>query len=265
MKLKEKTNVERPRVIFNKKNNKFVMWFHLDFPSRNFNGVPGVAVSDNPYGPFKIVSSRSAIVHTSILNRDGTLGAHSNSLSIDKSNESFEKSLKNRSVFRDFNLVELNKSAYIVYVTDGNKSMNVVKLDDSYTTFTNIQARLLVGMRLEAPAIFTYKNTIYIIASGLKGFSPTYSLSFKSNNILGPWYNIGNPYKSSDVKFNNISFDSQSSSTFYDSNLKSFVLMGDRWNKKNLKDSGYIWSKLDFNGDGINIKWSRKWCGDEGY
>jgi hypothetical protein len=44
--------LERPKVIFNKKNGKFVMWFHLELNGHGYNSArTGVAVSDNPEGP----------------------------------------------------------------------------------------------------------------------------------------------------------------------------------------------------------------------
>ena len=48
--------LERPKVIYNAKTKKFVMWFHAD--SMNYAAARcGVAVSDTPAGPFKYLRS----------------------------------------------------------------------------------------------------------------------------------------------------------------------------------------------------------------
>ena len=50
--------IERPKVIFNKKTKKFVMWFHLEpVPTGESSGAygsakSGIAYADSPYGPF---------------------------------------------------------------------------------------------------------------------------------------------------------------------------------------------------------------------
>ena len=45
---------ERPKVLYNKKTGKFVMWMHLDTPNYTYAGV-AVAVADRPIGPFTVI------------------------------------------------------------------------------------------------------------------------------------------------------------------------------------------------------------------
>jgi sucrose-6-phosphate hydrolase SacC (GH32 family) len=45
--------VERPKVIFNAKTGKFVMWFHLELKQQGYNAArSGIAVADKPTGPY---------------------------------------------------------------------------------------------------------------------------------------------------------------------------------------------------------------------
>lgn len=45
--------LERPKVIYNEKTGKFVMWFHLELKGKGYSAArAGVAVSDSPTGPF---------------------------------------------------------------------------------------------------------------------------------------------------------------------------------------------------------------------
>lgn len=41
--------MERPKVIYNKRTKKFVMWFHLELKGKGYEAArAGVAVSDSP-------------------------------------------------------------------------------------------------------------------------------------------------------------------------------------------------------------------------
>ena len=48
--------LERPKVVYNKKTGKFVMWFHADSADYT-KAAAGVAVGDSPVGPFKFLGS----------------------------------------------------------------------------------------------------------------------------------------------------------------------------------------------------------------
>lgn len=48
--------LERPKVIYNKKNNNYVMWFHLEPKGAGYSGaLSGIAVSDQAAGPYKFL------------------------------------------------------------------------------------------------------------------------------------------------------------------------------------------------------------------
>ena len=50
--------MERPKVIYNGKTGKFVLWFHLELKGRGYGPArAAVAVSDRPEGPYRFVSS----------------------------------------------------------------------------------------------------------------------------------------------------------------------------------------------------------------
>ena len=50
--------LERPKVIYNKKTGKFVMWFHLELRGRGYSAArAAVAVSDNVTGPYTYIGS----------------------------------------------------------------------------------------------------------------------------------------------------------------------------------------------------------------
>lgn len=50
--------LERPKVIYNKKNDQYVMWFHLEPRGAGYSGaLSGVAVSKNVVGPYSFVNA----------------------------------------------------------------------------------------------------------------------------------------------------------------------------------------------------------------
>ena len=52
--------LERPKVIFNKKTGKYVMWFHLEPKGAGYSGAQsGVAVSDKVTGPLYVALCRT--------------------------------------------------------------------------------------------------------------------------------------------------------------------------------------------------------------
>src|SRR5207253_9057282 len=48
--------IERPKVIYNARTKKFVMWMHIDKNDYSYS-QSGVAVSDHPAGPYKYLCS----------------------------------------------------------------------------------------------------------------------------------------------------------------------------------------------------------------
>ena len=50
--------IERPKVVYNPRTGKFVMWFHNELKGQGYGAAQaGVAVADTPTGPFKLVRS----------------------------------------------------------------------------------------------------------------------------------------------------------------------------------------------------------------
>lgn len=50
--------IERPKVVFNKKTGKFVMWFHLELKGKGYEAaLASVAIGDQVTGPYKYLKS----------------------------------------------------------------------------------------------------------------------------------------------------------------------------------------------------------------
>ncbi|MEO5891530.1 MAG: glycoside hydrolase family 43 protein [Ferruginibacter sp.] len=200
--------IERPKVIYNKKTRKFVMWMHIDKNDYSYSQA-GVAVSDRPAGPYKYLGS---IKPNGQMARDMT-------------------------VFRDE-----DERAYLVYASELNKTMHVCLLSDNYLAPTKTYSRITSAINREAPAVFKYKKKYYLITSDCTGWSPNPATYAVADNMLGTWKQMGDPCKGTGAQ---TTFQSQS--TFIlpvPNNTELFIFMADRWNKSNLPDSRYVWLPL---------------------
>jgi hypothetical protein len=219
--------IERPKVIFNEKTGKYVMWMHLD--SENYlYAHAGVAVSDKPQGPFTFLGSMRP---NDQMSRDMTL-------------------------FKD-----ADGRAYHVYSSENNETMYISLLSDDYLKPSGTYTRNFIKMSREAPAVFKRENHYYLISSACTGWLPNAASYAVADSMLGSWKMLGNPCigESRDTTFG-------AQSTFViplEGKKDAFIFMADRWNKLNLEDSRYVWLPLNFEGDSMKIAWKKEWNFDE--
>ncbi|KAK4260186.1 hypothetical protein QN277_003333 [Acacia crassicarpa] len=237
-----KSNVlERPKVIYNDKTGKYVMWMHID--NANYTkATVGVATSDTPEGPFDYLGSQRPHGYES---RDMT-------------------------VFKDDDGV-----AYLIYSSEENSVLHIGPLTEDYLNVTSVMRRILVGQHREAPALFKHQGTYYMITSGCTGWAPNEALAHASESILGPWETMGNPCVGGNKVFRQTTFFAQSTFVLPIPGYPgSFIFMADRWNPADLRDSRYVWLPLIVAGPAdqplkynfefpiwsrASIFWHRKW------
>ncbi len=215
--------IERPKVVYNKRTNKYVMWFHLELRGQGYGSArAGVAVSDHVTGPYKYLHSFRP---NGEMSRDQTL------------------------------FVDDDGKAYQFAASEENQTMHVNELTDDYLQPSGRYSRIFVGRSMEAPAVFKHKGKYHIIASGCTGWAPNAARQGVADSILGPWTELANPAvgTGSDTTFH-------SQSTFVlPTGQGRFMYMGDRWNPDNLEDSRYIWLPLVFKGDHFEFSWASEW------
>ena len=214
--------IERPKVVYNKKTKKFVMWMHVDAKDYSYSRA-GVATSDLPEGPYTYLGS---VQPNGQMSRDMTLFA------------------------------DEDDKAYLIYSSESNKTMHVCLLSDDYLTPTVKYSRITSAINREAPAIFKFNNRYYLITSGCTGWLPNPASYAMAKNILGKWKQMGNPCKGIGA---NTSFQSQSTFVLPVPGKKGlFIFMADRWNKQNLEDSKYVWLPLEMIDDKPVIRMPEK-------
>ncbi len=115
----------------------------------------------------------------------------------------------------------------------------------------------------EAPAPFKYGNDYYIITSGATGWNANAANYYRSDKILGPYTNMGNPAVGDGA---NTTFVSQSTAVMtLDAASGHYVYMGDRWkngdySNGDVKSSTYVWLPLEFSEDGaLTMRWYDEW------
>lgn len=216
--------IERPKVIYNKKTKKFVMWMHIDSQDYSY-ARSGVATSNSPTGLFTYIHSVRP----------------------------------NGNMARDMNIFQDDdEKAYHFYSSENNATMHVCLLSDDYLSHTKYEKRIFIDQSREAPAVFKYDKKYYLISSGCSGWAPNAATYAIADEIMGDWTMYDNPCIGVDSEK---TFYSQSTFVLpVQGNPNTFLFMADRWYKDDLKNSRYVWLPLTMNAQGKpEIKWQEKW------
>jgi hypothetical protein len=215
--------IERPKVIYNEKTGKYVMWMHIDSEDYSFARA-GVAISDKPEGPYSYLGS---IRPNGQMSRDMTL-------------------------FKDD-----DGKAYHIFSSENNATMHISLLTDDYLKPSGIEKRIFINKSREAPAMFRRNGKYYLITSGCTGWAPNPAVLASADTILGGWKELYNPCRGAG---SDSTFISQSTYVLPVEGKKDyFIFIADRWNKMNLEDSRYIWLPLFFRNDTAEIEWKDTW------
>ncbi|WP_294606755.1 glycoside hydrolase family 43 protein [uncultured Bacteroides sp.] len=261
--------IERPKVIYNQKTGKFVMWFHLELKGKGYGpSRAGVAVSETPAGPYRFV--RSGRVNPGIypLNmtreeRQLTWNPETYEWWTPKWREAVDKGmfvkrdLEGGQMSRDMTLfVDDDGKAYHIYSSEENLTLHIAELADDYLSHTGKYIRIFPGGHNEAPALFKKDGTYWMIASGCTGWKSNEARLMTASSILGKWSQLSNPCVGEDAK---ITFGGQSTYVLPLAG-SGYIFMADMWRPESLQDSRYIWLPIHFDEKGIPyIEWVSKW------
>lgn len=216
--------MERPKVIYNAKTKKYVMWFHLELKGQGYNAArAGVAVSDRPTGPFRYVHSFRPNGHMS----------------------------------RDMGLfVDDDGAAYHLFSSRDNYDLRLARLTADYLAPT-AQDTLLFSAHREAPALFKRGGKYYLFTSGCTGWAPNEASLHVASSPFGPWQLLGNPLTGPNAQ---LTYGGQSTFVLpMPGKKEAFIFMADRWNPKDLKDSRYLWLPIQFKDSQPTVDWLDTW------
>lgn len=262
--------IERPKVIYNVKTKKYVMWFHLEFKGQGYRASrTGVATSDTPKGPYQFVRSYRPNAGNWPLNfkeewKESVKGEDSLKWWTPKWRLAVEEGLFVRKEFnrgqmaRDMQLfVDEDGKAYHIHSAEDNLTLHLSELTDDYLDFTDKYITIAPGGHNEAPTLFKQNGLYYMITSGCTGWEPNAARSFKSSSIWGPWESLGNPCIGDGAK---TTFESQSTYILPVAGKKdAFIFMGDRWRPKDPIDGRYVWLPIQMKDGKPILEWQSQW------
>jgi len=220
--------LERPKVFYNAKTKKYVMYMHIDGPLPGHRGGyelarVGVAVSDTVDGNYQYLKSFRPLNHES---RD--LGQ----------------------------FIDDDGTAYLIF-EDRPNGFHIARLSDDYLTVE--KDICLIPEHLEGGALVHYNGLYYVLGSHLTGWNANPDVYATAKSLSGPWSefkDIAPPEKNT--------YGSQSSMLVKVTGTKttSVIFVGDIWRPDNLGDSRYLWMPLQIGDGKLSLPEPAEWTLD---
>jgi len=210
--------LERPKVFYNAKTKKYVMYMHIDGPSTpNGPGATyalarvGVAICDTVDGNYQFITSFRP------------LGKESRDIG---------------------QFIDDDGSAYLIFESRPSKGFYIAQLSDDYLTVE--KEICFIKSPLEGGALVHYKGLYYIIGSRMSGWFPNPNMYATASSLAGPWSefkDIAPPHTNTYSSQSTMMLKVQGSKT------TSVIFMGDQWRPNAHWDGRYLWMPLEI-GDG---------------
>ncbi len=270
--------MERPKVLYNEKTNKFVMLFHLELKGKGYAAARvAFAESDSPTGPFRYIRSQriNAGIWPFDMNKKQIKEAQKTNAAAWKdwwTPEWRVETEKGMYLWRDMDGGQMSRDM-TVYIDDDGKAYHITssqenltllvsELSDDWLSFTGKYNMIAPGGQNEAPCIFKRDGRYWLICSGCTGWNPNEARMFTSESIWGPWKQQPSPFVGEATGYHNMpankTFGAQGT---YIMNIDGkIIFMADVWNPRHLSQSLHLWLPIQFKEDGTPvIPWSDKW------
>lgn len=215
--------LERPKVFYNAKTKRFVLYAHLDDASYKLARV-AIAVSDTVDGDYRYLKSFRP------LNQES----------------------------RDIGqFVDDDGSAYLIFESRPTKGFFIAKLSDDYLSIAKETS--FVDAPLEGGALVHYKGLYYVVGSHMTGWRPNPNVYAVSKSLAGPWSKFANI---APPEVNNYSSQSSMLLKVEGRKGTTVIYMGDIWKPKELWDSRYLWMPLEIGNGKLLLPPPRDWTMD---
>jgi hypothetical protein len=201
---------ERPKVFYNAKTEKFVMYMHIDDRSYKVARV-GIALCDKVDGDYRYVKSFRPLEQES----------------------------------RDIGqFIDDDGTAYLIFEDRPAKGFHIARLSADYL---NVEKDMcLIKAPLEGGAIVHYNGLYYAVGSALTGWRPNPNKYATATSLEGPWTefkDIAPP------ETNTCSSQSTMMLKVTGKKSTTVIFMADQWKPRTQWDSRYLWMPLEI-GDG---------------
>ncbi|MBM6992186.1 MAG: family 43 glycosylhydrolase [Prevotella sp.] len=266
--------LERPKVVYNAKTGKFVMWFHLELKGQGYGAARyGVAISDRPEGPYRFLYSSRSDAGKYPVEMGKAERAVLDTLNADRYKEWWtpawydavgkglfvKRDLGSGQMARDMTVyVDDDGKAYHVFSSEDNMTLHIAELTDDYTAHSGRYTRVAAGGQNEAPALFKKDGTYWMITSGCTGWAPNEARMFSAPSIWGPWTQHPNPCVGPNA---GKTFGGQS--TYVLQKDGKYIFMADIWRPNHPSDARYIWLPITFEGGKPVVRWQDSWSPGE--
>lgn len=207
-----KINMERPKVLYNEKIKKFVLWVHIENGIDYKEAACAIAICDSPEGDYTYLGSFNPYGEMS---RDCTL-------------------------FQD-----KNKTVYFISAARDNADMHVYRLTEDYLNIECLVHKLWQGEYREAPAVMEKDGIYYMLSSFCTGWAPNqckYATAKGMEQSFSMLTNLGDE----------TTYHTQPAFILpvRTNNKISYYYVSDRWNGEDYNDSRYVILPIIFNEDG---------------
>jgi hypothetical protein len=202
--------LERPKVFYNAKTKKFVMYMHID-DSRYALARVGVATCDKVDGDYQYVRSFRP------------LGQESRDIG---------------------QFIDDDGTAYLIFEDRPAHGFHIAKLTADYMDVEKDMS--LIRQSLEGGAVVHYKGLYYALGSHLTGWNANPNLYATAKSLEGPW----SEFKGiAPPAVNTYGSQSTMLLKVVGSKVTTVIFMGDIWKPRTQWDSRYLWMPVEI-GDG---------------
>jgi hypothetical protein len=215
--------LERPKVFYNAKTRKYVMYMHID-DARYALARVGVAVSDTVDGDYQYLKSFRP------------LGQESRDIG---------------------QFIDDDGSAYLIFEDRPAKGFHIAKLSDDYLTVEKDVC--LIHAPLEGGAVVRYQGLYYALGSALTGWNPNPNKYATASRLEGPWSEFqdiappeANTYGSQSTMLLKVA----------GSKATTVIFMGDIWKPRTQWDSRYLWMPVEIGGGKMRLPEPKEWTLD---
>lgn len=211
--------LERPKVFYNKKTGKFVMYMHIDNSTYRLARV-GVAICDRVDGDYQYLKSFRPLGHES----------------------------------RDIGqFVDDDGTPYLIF-EDRPFGFRIATLSDDYLSVE--KEVCLIAAHMEGGAIIHYKGLYYAIGSALTGWRANPNKYATAKSLAGPWSaftDIAPP------ETNTYNSQSTMILKIVGAKSTTAIFMGDIWKPKEQWDSRYLWMPLEIGDGKLKLPEPKPW------
>jgi hypothetical protein len=215
--------VERPKVFYNAKTKKFVMYLHIDDGAYKLARV-GVAVSDTVDGNYQYLKSFRP------------LGQESRDIG---------------------QFIDDDGTAYLIFEDRPTHGFHIAQLSDDYLTVEKETS--FIKAPLEGGAVVHHKGLYYAIGSALTGWAPNPNKYATAPSLEGPWSDFKDI---APPATNTYGSQSTMMLKVVGTKTTTVIFMGDMWKPKTQWDSRYLWMPLEIGGGKLWLPAPAEWTLD---